>query len=146
VANVWWCTRISDATPEKETGQSDHRVTIAGRNSSGTPDCPVSLQTRKFSSFLVEKAMAPMPLGAIKGALCGLSSYPSITGAHYNSETPRPRRLVIWDRFEHLSELLFCHFVVALLSLLLCMLLLCCVLVCVFYSLLTLILDYDHLV
>jgi hypothetical protein len=53
---------------------------------------------------------------------------------------------VIWDRFERISELWLCHFVVVLLSLLLCMLLLYCVLVCVLTPSLTLVLDCDNLV
>jgi hypothetical protein len=66
VATVYWRTELSDVMPEKKTDQSNHRATIAGWKSSGTPDCLVSPWTRKFSSFLVEKATTPRPLEAIK--------------------------------------------------------------------------------
>jgi hypothetical protein len=54
---------------------------------------------------------------------------PRIIRAHYNFETPRPSCSVIWERFERISKLLLCRFVVALLSLPLSVLR--CVLVCV---------------
>ena len=56
---------------------------------------------------------------------------PSITNAYYNSEIVRPHCSVIRERYERISELLLCRFIVALLSLLSCMLLLHGVLVCV---------------
>jgi hypothetical protein len=62
-----WRIGLSGATLEKETDQSDRRATVAGRISSSAPDCPISLQTGNFFSFLVEKATGPRPLGAIKG-------------------------------------------------------------------------------
>jgi hypothetical protein len=66
--------------------------------------------------------------------------YPSTTSAHYNLEDPRPRCSMIWERFERIFELLLRCFVVALLSLILCVLLLCYVLMCVLAPSLTLIL------
>jgi hypothetical protein len=66
--------------------------------------------------------------------------YPSTTSAHYNLEDLRPCCSVFWERFERIFELLLCRFVVALLSLILCVLLLRYVLMCVLASSLTLIL------
>jgi hypothetical protein len=70
---VQWRIGLSGAMLEKEVGQSDRRLTVAGRIYSDAPDCPVSPWIGKFSSFLVENAMDPRPLGVIKGApMCPL--------------------------------------------------------------------------
>jgi hypothetical protein len=90
------------------------------------------LCTNKVLELPYEAPTAARPLAAIKGTPGAMEQDPSITSAHCNSETPQPRCLVIWERFERISKLLLCHFVVVLLSLLLCVLLTRCVLVCVF--------------
>jgi hypothetical protein len=47
VTAVWWGTRLSGATLEKEVGQLDRRSTIADQISSGSPDCPAHPQIAK---------------------------------------------------------------------------------------------------
>jgi hypothetical protein len=51
---------------EKEVGQSDRRLTIADRISSGSSDCPMHPHTWKLFSCLVKTPKVPMSLGTIK--------------------------------------------------------------------------------
>jgi hypothetical protein len=106
-------------------------MTIVGQESSGAQDCPVSPQTGKFFSFLVEKASAPRTLRSIKGAPRRISWYPSILRALYNFKTPRPCYSSVWERFERVSKLSLFVFLHPLLCV--CVYCCCVVLFCAYY-------------
>jgi hypothetical protein len=117
VVAVRWHTGLSGAMSEKETTQSDRWETVGNRDFSGTPDCPVSSQIGKFFSFLVEKAMTPLALEAIKGALGRLYQNTKHSWGTLQLRDSTSTLFEVFERFERVSELQLYRFCFCAISL-----------------------------